>query len=152
MIFRDQFLTGLQSVVLVIAALYFGQTVLMPFAIAILLTFLLRPVVMWLERHRFPRGLAIVCVVTTIGLVVAAIGGIVTSQLYNLALSLDDYRGHIQSKLSVLGQSDGHVWKNVTNLLREFSDASAAEPKPPSRQATIGSFCRRCRKLSPRHR
>src|SRR6185436_10594147 len=49
--------------VLVVACLYWAQIVLIPVALALLLTFMLAPVVSRLERWRVPRALAVVAVV-----------------------------------------------------------------------------------------
>ena len=46
----------LASVCVVIAALYFAQDVLIPLALATLLTFLLTPLVQWFERWRLPAA------------------------------------------------------------------------------------------------
>ena len=45
--------------VVVVAALYFGREVLVPIALAILLTFVLAPVVRLLQRWYFPRIVAV---------------------------------------------------------------------------------------------
>ena len=55
-------LVMLATFVLVLACLYWGQAVFMPLALATVLTFLLHPVVTWLER-RIGRVLSIVLVV-----------------------------------------------------------------------------------------
>ena len=44
----QRILLAIASIVLVVAALYFGREILIPLAMAILLTFLLSPLVTWL--------------------------------------------------------------------------------------------------------
>src|SRR5579864_7128370 len=51
------------SVVLVVAALYLANKVLIPLALAILFTFLLAPVVIWLQKHHIKRVVAVALVV-----------------------------------------------------------------------------------------
>jgi predicted PurR-regulated permease PerM len=75
-------------VVLGIACLHFGKPVLIPTAMAVLLTFLLAPPVTWLQRRRLPRALAVGIVVSVAGLVVAGVGWLFTSQVLNLASEL----------------------------------------------------------------
>ena len=60
---NDSHLLVLVSAVVIVAALYFAKVVLVPFALAILFTFILAPPVGWLERIRLPRLLAVLLVV-----------------------------------------------------------------------------------------
>src|SRR5262245_55067676 len=92
-------LLALQATVLVVAALYFGRPVLLPLALAVLFTFLLRPVVLWLERRRLPRVVAVAVVVACIFTAIGMAGWIVTNQLGDLASHLDDYRSEIRAKI-----------------------------------------------------
>jgi predicted PurR-regulated permease PerM len=46
--------------VVVVAALYFGREVLVPIALAVLLSFVPSPVVRLLQRCHFPRGIAVI--------------------------------------------------------------------------------------------
>ncbi|MBV8866868.1 MAG: AI-2E family transporter, partial [Acidobacteriaceae bacterium] len=48
----------------VICALYFGKAVLVPFALALLFSFLLAPPVNWLERLKLGRAPSVVIVLT----------------------------------------------------------------------------------------
>jgi predicted PurR-regulated permease PerM len=49
--------------VIIVTMLYFGREIIIPIAMAILLSFVLGPVVGLLQRIRVPRGLAVVSVV-----------------------------------------------------------------------------------------
>ena len=74
----------LAGIVLVVAILYFAKAVLLPFVLALLLTFLLTPVVMRLERTGLPR---IPAVLITAVLAFSLIGGliwVVASQMVTL--------------------------------------------------------------------
>src|SRR5688572_31335226 len=84
--------------VLIIVILYWAQAVLVPIALAILLTFVMAPPVTWLERWigRVPAVLAMVVVVFSI-LGVAALG--LTRQLDYLAQDLPRYRTNILEKI-----------------------------------------------------
>jgi len=68
-----QTLTGLGVGVTVIAALYFGKDILLPITVAVLLSFVLSPLVGTLRRLRVPR---VVAVVFSVGLALAIIGGV----------------------------------------------------------------------------
>jgi predicted PurR-regulated permease PerM len=85
--------------VLVVAVLYWAQAILVPFALAIMLTFVLTPPVTWLQRW-VGRVSAVLLVVT---LVFAALGlgawGL-TWQLDHLAEDLPGYRANIRMKIA----------------------------------------------------
>ena len=73
----------LVAVITTITALFVAKAILMPLALAILLTFLLTPVADSLERWRIPRVVAVVGVVAASFAIVIVLSGIVTNQLSN---------------------------------------------------------------------
>ena len=85
--------------VLVVVVLYWAQTVLVPIALAILLTFVLSPPVTWLERWigRIPAVLAIVTLVFTI---LGLAGWGLARQMDHLAEDLPRYRANIRAKIA----------------------------------------------------
>ena len=66
---------ALASLVLVIACLYWGRVVLIPVALALLLTFLLNPVVSVLQRLGLGRTPPVILVVVLAFVVLGGIGG-----------------------------------------------------------------------------
>ena len=50
------------ALIAVALVLWFGRPVLMPLALAALLSFLLSPLCEWLERNRVPRALSVILV------------------------------------------------------------------------------------------
>ncbi|MGE5243576.1 MAG: AI-2E family transporter [Betaproteobacteria bacterium] len=85
--------------VLIVAVLYWAQAVLVPFALAILLTFVLTPPVTWLQRWvgRVPAVLVVVTLVfATLGL--AGLG--LTWQMAHLVEDLPGYRANIRTKIA----------------------------------------------------
>ena len=63
------------TLALVVAALYFGREVLVPFALAVLLSFLLAPAVHWLRHLRAGRVAAVAVTVLVAFLAIFAFGG-----------------------------------------------------------------------------
>ena len=61
-------------VLITVAVLYVGREIFVPFALAILLSFLLAPPVAWLRRMRLPRTAAVALVVTTAVALIAGAG------------------------------------------------------------------------------
>ena len=58
-----RFLFILAMVVIVVGGLRLGAPILLPFALALFLAILTLPIVVWLQQHRVPRGLAILLAV-----------------------------------------------------------------------------------------
>lgn len=85
--------------VLVVAVLYWAQAVLVPFALAILLTFVLTPPVNWLQRWvgRVPAVLFVVTLVFA-GFGLAGLG--LTWQMDQLVEDLPVYRTNIRTKIA----------------------------------------------------
>jgi predicted PurR-regulated permease PerM len=85
--------------VLVVVVLYWAQAVLVPIALAILLTFVLTPPVTWLERWigRIPAVLGMVTLVFT---VLGLAGWGLARQMDHLAEDLPRYRANILTKIA----------------------------------------------------
>lgn len=122
--------------VLVGVVLYLAQSVIVPVALAVLLTFLLTPVVLWFQR-RIGRVPAILAVVVTTFLAVGCAGWIVTQQLASLVQELPAYRHNIHQKVRDIrvvgkGGSVEALQKTVQEIEAEIADppASGTPAKP----------------------
>ena len=80
------------GVVLAIGGLYFGQDIFIPFALAILLSFALTPLVNWLRRLRLPRIAAVIVAVTLAFILIGGIAFVVGRQVVQLANNLPSYQ------------------------------------------------------------
>jgi predicted PurR-regulated permease PerM len=122
----------------IIAALYFGREIFIPIAIALLLSFVLTPLVNRLRHLRLPRLVAVgVSVLLTVG-VVAALGTLIGIQAADLAGDVPRYRATIERKIDGLRHSPvGHLTEYVANIGRALhgakgpSSAEAPQPAPP---------------------
>ncbi|HEX4056033.1 MAG TPA: AI-2E family transporter [Tepidisphaeraceae bacterium] len=90
---------AMASSCVVIAALYFARDVLIPLAVALLLTFLLTPLVHRIERKGVPRVLAVLMVVIFSFAILTGIGWLISNQAADLAIKLGDYQGDIERKI-----------------------------------------------------
>jgi len=79
--------------------LYFGREIIIPIALAILLSFVLAPLVGLLQRLRVPRGLAVVSVVIIAFALIFAMGSLLATQLTQLAQDLPKYQSTITEKI-----------------------------------------------------
>ncbi len=109
-------LTGVVVGVAVICALYFGSEVLIPITLAVLLSFVLSPLMELLRRIWLPRGVAaLLAVLIAIGVIIA-LGGIIGTQIAGLAGQVQQYRTTIETKVNSLRKLIG------TDLSNRFSD------------------------------
>lgn len=137
-------LTTASGIVLVIGALYFGQDIFIPFALAALLAFALTPIVDWFRRIKFPRIVAVITAVALAFILIAGIAYVVGTQLVQLANNLPTYQTTIQQKIRSLQSSapGGGVVDRVTttiqDLSREFSDPKPGASTPPTSDARAG--------------
>ena len=83
---------ALGSLAIVLALLYFGQEVLIPLALAVLIAFLLAPVVGWLERLRLGRVPSTLLVVVVALALVGGFGWIVEQRFVEIVNRLPEYR------------------------------------------------------------
>jgi predicted PurR-regulated permease PerM len=113
----------LACMVLVTACLYWAKAVLIPVALAILLTFLLNPVVSGLQRTRvLSRTSAVLLVVVLAFSVVGGIGWTVTRQLTTLAYELPRYQENLKQKISALRALEkGGVIERLQNTIKEVT-------------------------------
>ncbi|HEX2525607.1 MAG TPA: AI-2E family transporter, partial [Geminicoccus sp.] len=116
--------SGLFVAVVIIGMLYFGRDVFMPAALAILLSFVLAPLVRLLQRYWIPRAVAVLAVVLLASAVIAGMGTIMASQLSQLARDLPRYQWTMQEKIrSFRGatESNGGILDQVSNVVENLS-------------------------------
>lgn len=91
--------TILLFAIAIIAALHFGQDIFIPVAAAVLLSFVLAPLVRLLRRIYVPRVPAVLLVVTIAFLILTGVFGVVVSQVRDLANNLPRYEYNLRSKI-----------------------------------------------------
>jgi predicted PurR-regulated permease PerM len=90
-------LLGLAATVLI---LYFARGLLIPFAFALMLAFLLAPAVVRLEARRVPRVPAVAITGFFAFTLICGVGYVVVGQLLNVARELPAYRLNVQKKVA----------------------------------------------------
>ena len=106
---------------MVIATLYFARVVLVPFALAILFSFLLSPLVRGLEKARLPRAISVLLVVVISVAAVGSIGVAVTNQLVDVTNQLPNYKANIQKKVESVRGSNRTALVRATEAVNELS-------------------------------
>lgn len=140
------FLNVLASLVLVIASLYWAKAVLVPLALAFMLTFLLQPLVAALHRRGLGHTPAVILVVMLLALVLGTVGWAVVRQFASLAAELPGYQDNLKQKIDDLqSASKGGVFEEIqatiAELTREFENNPSPTPtaQEPVAVTTTGS-------------
>jgi predicted PurR-regulated permease PerM/GAF domain-containing protein len=118
------------GIVLAIGALYFGRDIFIPFAVGILLSFALTPLVNRLRRLKLPRVAAALIAVTLAFILIGGLTYVVGRQLVQLANNLPSYQTTITEKIRALQTSapGGGVVDKVTTTIQDLSkEISGAE-------------------------
>lgn len=103
--------------VVVVAGLYLGRSVLIPITLAMLLSFLLAPLVSLLRRLYFGRVPSVLIAVLLALTVILALGGLIGTQLAALADEVPRYALTIQQKIDTLQQL---MASRITDLTRSL--------------------------------
>ena len=118
--------------VVTIAALYFARVVLIPFALAVLFTFILTPVVRLLERVHLGRAFSSLLVVFLTLATCAGLGWAVSKQFGQVVNEVPSYKVNIKEKLATLHWSESHILHNASETVTEISKDLVAKPAPSS--------------------
>lgn len=119
--------------VVIVAALYLGQQILVPITLAVLLAFLLAPLVNLLRRWRVPRSIAVGLSVALALVIILLVGGLIGSQVADLTHDLPRYESTIKHKYGAVRDALGGAVKRISTLGHQEPAASPAAPsaKPP---------------------
>ena len=123
-------LAALNAGAVVVAALYFGRDLLEPMVLAVLLAFVLAPLVAVLQRARLGATLPVFIAVLLAFAVIGSIGMVVGRQMSTLAEGIPAYQATIQHKIATLdlGPSMTHEVQNSLHSL--LGSAKEAAPAP----------------------
>jgi len=127
----------------VVAALYWGQGVLIPVALACLFTFLLSPIVRALERAGLGRMRAgkVVAAILVVGLVFSILGSaawIIVQQVTAFGSELPQYRGNIMRKVEQFrGLGRGGPLAEVQSTAKEVIGELQKTPKGESKPLAV---------------
>ena len=118
----------LMAFVVVVLALYFAREVMVPITLAVLLSFLLAPLVDVLRNWRLPRALAVlISVATSLGIILA-LGGLIGAQVANLASDLPRYQSTIATKAHFLQDYTVGRLSRLSEKLDQQVHPAPAEP------------------------
>lgn len=133
---------GLAIFLAICAILYFGSEILIPMALALLLSILLAPLVSMLQRLRLPKAVAAISAVLTAFAILSVIAVVVGSTLANLAADLPSYESSLREKAHNLKAmtSGGGTLERAADVLEDLrtelqspdikQPGAVSEPKP----------------------
>jgi predicted PurR-regulated permease PerM len=129
--------TGILTVI-IISMLYFGRDIFVPVALAILLSFVLAPLVGILQRIHVPRGLAVVSVVVVAFMLIFAIGSLLATQLTQLAGDLPRYQSTISDKIQAFRDTKAGrgTLERASDMLKDLSEELDKPKDAPSAPRT----------------
>ena len=119
-------LLGIAVATLVVAALYFGKEVLIPITLAVLLSFVLSPVVNFLQRLRLWRAPAVIVAVLAALALLGLVGALIGSQAASLAADAPQYARTVETKVTGV---QGFVTDKVAALSKQFGGSHPAPPR-----------------------
>ena len=102
---RSATLQSLLIATIVITGLYVAREVLIPVALAILLSFVLTPALLFLRRLKVPRVIGVAIVVASAFAVIFALGWLMSQQATQLAEAIPRYQHVLADKIAALRKS-----------------------------------------------
>lgn len=128
-------LVGIVVAVVAVVALYFGRRVLMPVTLAMLLSFVLAPLVEFLRRLWLGRILSVLLAVLLALGIIIALGTAIGAQVGHLGRHLPQYQSEIEGKLRHLRSTTvNRLSRKIERLGHQLS--AAAGPPAAARAAT----------------
>jgi len=128
---------GLLVAAFTIAALYLGRDLIVPLVLAVLLAFVLAPIVVVLRRLMVPQVLGVVMAVLLAAAAILGLGMVMARQAGLLMGNLPAYQQNLSAKLHALRLAE-LMWEAdlvLRNLRQMVGDGVAGRAAPPSANA-----------------
>ena len=141
---RTATLQSLLIAAIVIAGLYVAREVLLPLALAILLSFVLTPILLFLRRLKIPRVVGVAIVVAFAFALIFSLGWTMSKQATQLAESLPRYQHVLAEKISAIRKSatGSPALEKATEAIKGL-ERELANPTPEPKVSTKPSRPRR---------
>jgi predicted PurR-regulated permease PerM len=125
-------LNAMLIAVIIVAAMYFAREVLIPVALAGILSFMLAPLVRLLQKIRLPRLISVLIVVGLAFAAIFALGKTLVAQVERLAQDLPTYQSTIEKKIEVIRGADARTGtlERARVVLSQLNKELSGEHKP----------------------
>ena len=117
--------------VFIMGTLYYGKSLLIPLALAALFTFLLSPIVTFLER-KLPRVIAIMTVVIMFFISIGIAGYLLTNELVEFSANLPNYKVNIDNRLNSFNIPQDSAFNGVFDTLGKIKDHLPGQSTQPA--------------------
>ena len=124
------------AVAVTIAMLYFGRQIFIPLALALVLSFLLTPLVVLMERIRLGRLPAVLVVLALCFALAAGVGWGVAGQLLDITGHIGDYKENLEETIRSLHPPKNGVFGQATAAMQELNKELAAAPEQMAGRAS----------------
>jgi predicted PurR-regulated permease PerM len=116
---------------IILALLYLGRSVLIPLALAIMLSLLVAPLIRALRRLRIGRASSVLVAVAALTVSCVGIAAALGMQILHIAESLPQYESNVQRKLKTLEEvTVGPILRLTNETSRLTGIRQSAEPPP----------------------
>jgi predicted PurR-regulated permease PerM len=125
----------LLTVIVAVAALYFARVVFIPIALAVLLAFLLAPLVVRLRRWHFGRMPSVLIVVLFSFVLIGILGSVMAAQMADIGRKLPQYQENVREKVRSISNSGSGLVNRITRAAHNFTQDISP---PAARQSAPG--------------
>jgi predicted PurR-regulated permease PerM len=124
--------SGVLLMLAAVAALYFGRDILIPFALAVLISFAMAPVVQQLRKLGVPRMPAVLTVVACLSLAIASFIVLMASQTIDLAGNLPRYQTNLEAKIQSVKEvaPGGGLIDRLSSMVVRLTEEASTRPTP----------------------
>ena len=113
---------------IILALLYLARSVLIPLALAIVLSLLVTPLIRALRRLRIGKASSVLVAVAALTMLCVGIAAALGTQILHIAKSLPQYESNVQRKLKTLEEVTGPIQRltNETSRLTRIHESAEA--------------------------
>ena len=125
---------------IIVVALYFGQAVFVPLALAVILSFILAPPVRVLRRWGLPRPASVVLVVVLAFALIFSVGALITQQVGDLAEEMPGYQITLKEKvkaLKLVAAGSGGAFERASDTLKDLQEELDKPAGPATQPAQV---------------
>src|SRR5262245_3046865 len=123
--------------VLIVAVLYLARALLVPIALAVLLTFLVHPIVTFLSRRGLGRVPSVILVVFFLFSILGGLAYALVLQFGSLSQGIPGFRDHLITKIALVRSlARGGVWERAQTAVSEVKKELEKQSVPPKPRET----------------
>ena len=127
----------IMTVGIILALLYLGRSVLIPLALAIMLSLLVAPLVLALRRLRVGRTASVLIAVVALAVSCMGVATVLGTQVLRIAESLPQYESNIQRKLNTLEELTIGPLQRLTDEASRLTESRVSANALPVRVGEI---------------